>query len=121
MIGAFLATRRYAFQALQPEGVPLRTFAQSDSIAMTTPAPPLTNLQLELLKVFSRPVADEDLLAIRQLISAYFARKATELADAARDEQGLSEATTDTWRQNHLRTPYKPSLVAAPLIQKNNE
>lgn len=42
---------------------------------------PLTNLQLELLKVFSRPVPDEDLKAIRQLLSNYFAQKAALIAD----------------------------------------
>lgn len=42
---------------------------------------PLTNFQLELLKVFPHPVPDEDLKAIRQLRSDYFAQKAARIAD----------------------------------------
>lgn len=69
--------------------------------------PPLTNLQLELLKVFSRSVPDSDLLAIKQLISEYFARKATMLADDIWDSEGFTEQTMQEWRQTHLRTPYQ--------------
>lgn len=66
--------------------------------------PPLTNLQLELLKVFSRSVPDSDLLAIKQIISDYFARKATMLADDVWDREAFTEETMQEWRQSHLRT-----------------
>ena len=68
---------------------------------------PLTNLQLELLKVFSRPVPDEDLKAIRQLLFDYFAQKATRIADDVWQQERLSEETMQTWRETHLRTEYK--------------
>ncbi|MBK7871371.1 MAG: hypothetical protein IPJ74_12205 [Saprospiraceae bacterium] len=42
---------------------------------------PLSNLQLELLKLFAQNVAEEDLIAIRQLIARYFAEKAMDAAD----------------------------------------
>ena len=67
---------------------------------------PLTNLQLELLKVFSRPVPDEDLQAIRLLLSNYFAQKAATLADDVWQQEGLSEETMQEWREMHLRTEY---------------
>ncbi len=54
---------------------------------------PLTNLQVELLKVFSRPIPDEDLRAIKQLLSDYFARKAAILADEVWQQQGFTEET----------------------------
>lgn len=68
---------------------------------------PLTNLQLELLNVFSRPVPDEDLKAIRQLLSDCFAQKAVQLADHVWQQEGLSEETMQEWRETHLRTEYK--------------
>lgn len=77
--------------------------------------PPLNNLQLELLKVFSRSVPDSDLLAIKQLISEYFARKTTMLADEVWDSEGFTEDTMQEWRQTHLRTPYQqPKQVSSP-------
>ncbi|MCE6988353.1 hypothetical protein [Dyadobacter sp. CY323] len=42
----------------------------------------LTNLQPELLKVYSRPVSEDDLLAIRRFLASYFAEKSMNLADA---------------------------------------
>ncbi len=69
--------------------------------------PPLSNLQLELLKVFSRDVPDEDLKAIKQLLSTYFAQKAVKLADEVWKEEGFTEETMTKWRQTHLRTDYK--------------
>ena len=63
---------------------------------------PLTNLQVELLKVFSRPVPDEDLTAIKQLLSDYFAKKATSLADEAWQQEGFTEVTMQEWRETHL-------------------
>lgn len=44
--------------------------------------PPLTNLQMELLKLFSRQLPDKDLIAIRDLIAEYLLERTFELADA---------------------------------------
>ena len=68
---------------------------------------PLSNLQLELLKVFSRNVPDEDLKAIKELLSTYFAQKAIKLADEVWEDEGFTEETMTRWRQSHLRTDYK--------------
>ena len=43
----------------------------------------LTNLQLELLRTFSRQVSDDEVLAIRKMLAGYFADKAMNLADEA--------------------------------------
>lgn len=42
----------------------------------------ITSLQLELLKTFSRPIPDSQLLEIKQLLADYFARKVDEDVDA---------------------------------------
>ncbi|MBO0934343.1 hypothetical protein [Fibrella aquatilis] len=68
---------------------------------------PLSNLQLELLKTFSRNVPDEDLLAIRKMLTQYFAQKAAAVADEVWESEGFSKETVTAWRKAHLRTPYK--------------
>ncbi len=68
---------------------------------------PFTNLQLELLRVFSREVPEQDLLEIRQLLAQYFAEKAMDLADAAWEAQGWTEEDEDRFLEGHERTRYK--------------
>jgi hypothetical protein len=41
----------------------------------------LTNLQLELLKTFSRPLPESQFLEIKQLLADYFAKKVDEGMD----------------------------------------
>ncbi len=69
--------------------------------------PPLSNLQLELLKIFSRPVPDEDLKEIKELLANFFAQKASRLANDVWEQEGFTEETMKQWRQTHLRTEYK--------------
>ena len=53
-----------------------------------------TNLQLELLKVFSRQVSDDDVKATRKMLVNYFAKKAMNLADEAWERNGWMERDT---------------------------
>jgi hypothetical protein len=69
---------------------------------------PLTNLQLELLKLFSRNVSDDDLLQIKRLLVRFFAEKAMDAADKVWDEKGLTEQDAEEMSYMHLRTPYQP-------------
>lgn len=64
----------------------------------------LSNLQLELLKLYSRNISEADLAEIRELLSQFFAKKATRLADIAWDEKGL---TAESISKEHQRLPYK--------------
>ncbi|TLV00613.1 hypothetical protein [Dyadobacter luticola] len=63
----------------------------------------LSNLQLELLKVYSRPVSEDDLLAIRRFLANYFSEKAMNLADAAWDNNGWTEADSERLMNEHSR------------------
>ena len=45
--------------------------------------PPLTNLQVELLKLFARQVPEADLLVIRDMIAQYLLEKTFSEADMA--------------------------------------
>ena len=64
---------------------------------------PLTNLQLELLKIFSRNISDETLLEIRQLLAEYFAKRAVEGANKVWDEQGWNDEKVDELLNTKLR------------------
>jgi hypothetical protein len=67
----------------------------------------LTNLQLELLKIFSRTVSEKDLLEIKKTLSQYFAKKAINAADKVWDEKGWSKKEAEKILKKHLRTPYR--------------
>lgn len=67
----------------------------------------LTNLQLELLKVFSLELPNSQLLDIRKLLADYFAKKATEGIDKLWDDNKWDESTIEGWSQEHMRTPYQ--------------
>jgi hypothetical protein len=57
----------------------------------------LTNLQLEVLKLFGRNVSDNELLDIKRLIGQYFAEKASDRADRIAEEKGYTNETFENW------------------------
>ena len=57
----------------------------------------LSNLQQELLKLYSADIADEDLLHIKRYLSKYFALKAIGEADKVWDQKGYTNETMDQW------------------------
>ena len=67
----------------------------------------LSNLQLELLKLYAMNVPDADLLYIKRFLAQYFAQKATDEMDRLWDENGWTEETMREWSQEHMRTPYQ--------------
>ena len=64
----------------------------------------LTNLQLELLKLYSKNIPSNDLSEIKQLIAQYFAEKMTIEADKIWEEKQYKE---EDLLNLHLRTEYK--------------
>ncbi len=69
----------------------------------------LTNLQLELLKVFSYQLNQQQLTDIKNLLANYFAEQATKEVDKLWEENNWDENTMETWANEHLRMPYNPS------------
>ena len=61
---------------------------------------PFSPMQLELLKLYARNISEEDLVAIKELLAQYFAKKATQLANKAWDEKGLD---ADAILNTHIR------------------
>lgn len=67
----------------------------------------LSNIQLELLKVFSIDLSDEQLKEIRTLLSRYFAEKVTSEMDSFFENNSLGEEQIKKWSEEHMRTKYK--------------
>lgn len=68
----------------------------------------LTNLQLELLKYFQYDLNETQLLEIKQLLTRYFAERATKQMDKMWDEKGWSNETMEKWLNEHNRISGKP-------------
>jgi len=58
---------------------------------------PLSNLQLELIKMFSHQLSDEDLLEVRRMLARFFADRATSEMDRIWEENQWSNDTMDKW------------------------
>ncbi len=64
---------------------------------MTVLDKPLSNLQIELLQLYSQEVSEEDLLAFKRLLAKYFADRASDAMDQLWDEKGWTNETMDEW------------------------
>ena len=51
-------------------------------------SPPLTNLQVELLKIFATQIPEEHLKELKNVIARFLLEKARDRADAIWDEKG---------------------------------
>lgn len=56
---------------------------------------PLTNVQMELLKLFSTNMSDEEVIELKGVIARFYAEKATAEADRIWDEKGLTNEDMD--------------------------
>ncbi len=63
----------------------------------TEPSAPLTDLQLELLKLYSTELTAEELRQVRRLLGRYFGEKAIQAADGVWDERELTDEEMDAW------------------------
>lgn len=61
------------------------------------PSYKMSNLQLELLKIFSRDLPEKELLEIKQLLANYFSTKLEREAERIWDEKGLTNDDMDRW------------------------
>lgn len=64
---------------------------------------PFTNVQLELLKTFSHDLSEEELLELRELLSKFFAQKATEAVNQTWDEKEWDNEKVDRLLNTKLR------------------
>jgi hypothetical protein len=71
---------------------------------MTTLPKKLSNLQVELLKVFSYDISEAQLLEIKTLLANYFAKVASDRMDELWEERGWTTQTMTDWGNEHMRT-----------------
>jgi hypothetical protein len=70
---------------------------------------PLSNIQLELLKLFSRDIKENDLKEIKRLIVKYLSNKLSNEADKVWEDNNWTNEDMDKFLKTHMRTPYKGS------------
>lgn len=57
----------------------------------------LNNVQLHLLKLFSKKMDDNSLDEIKDILTEYFYKKVTEIADAEWDKRNYDNQEMDKW------------------------
>lgn len=65
---------------------------------------PLSNVQTELLKLYSNNINDHQLFDIKLMLGKYFAQKATEAMDKVWEEKSLTPQDMINWTNEHNRT-----------------
>ena len=68
----------------------------------------MSNLQLELLRLYGNGVSDESWREIKTILANYFADKATDAMDKVWDEKGLNKQTMFDWTNEHNRAENRP-------------
>ena len=63
----------------------------------------LSNLQLELLRLYGNGVSEENLREIKMILAKYFADKATDEMDKVWEEKNLTEQDMTRWTNEHNR------------------
>jgi hypothetical protein len=66
------------------------------------PATPLSNIQLELLKLYATGVSDDTLLELKELMSQFLMQKLREEAGKVWIEKGYTESDLSNWLNNGL-------------------
>lgn len=61
------------------------------------PKQPLTNVQLELLKLYSVGISDETLLELKKMMSRFLMQKLREEAGKVWIEKGYTDAVVEGW------------------------
>jgi len=63
----------------------------------------MSNLQLELLRLYGNGVSEESLREIKMILAKFFADKATDAMDKDGDEKYLTEQDMINWTNEHNR------------------
>jgi len=57
----------------------------------------LSNVQLELLKLYSTNLTEKDLTALKKLLAKFYAERAIQTADQIWDQKKLSNKDMEAW------------------------
>ncbi len=58
---------------------------------------PLTNLQMEILELYSTNLTEEDLIVLKTMLAKFYARRAIREADRIWDEKHLTNEDMEQW------------------------
>jgi len=58
---------------------------------------PLSNVQIELLKLYSTDLSEEDLQELKSLLADFYAKKSIHQANLIWDEKGFSDVLMNKW------------------------
>lgn len=58
---------------------------------------PLTNAQIELLKIYSTNISESDLKELKDLLAKFYANKAIVQANKVWEEKALTNETMENW------------------------
>jgi hypothetical protein len=61
---------------------------------------PLSNLQLELLKLYSIPLSESELVEVKQVLALHFANRLSKHVDDLWQKQGLTKEDMEQWLHN---------------------
>lgn len=67
---------------------------------------PMSNLQLELLKLYATNIPEQQLLEIKRMLAAYFAELIDRGMTALWEEKQWDDSTIEKWKHERLRIPY---------------
>lgn len=73
-------------------------------MSLVQPTSHLSNLQLELLKLYPFDVSDEEIKDIKKILADYFSRKIDQEMDKLWDEKGWNDQTIEYWKTERLRS-----------------
>ncbi len=65
--------------------------------SMTMIKTPLTNVQLEILELYSTELTEEDLQELKRILAHFYAKRAIQEADRIWDERGLTNDDMEQW------------------------
>lgn len=71
------------------------------------PRSALTPFQMQILELTSHVNSDKEMKDIRLMLAQYFAKKAEEEIDKLWDDGFLNEDVIESWKEEHMRTPYR--------------
>ncbi len=74
---------------------------------MITTSNKMTNLQLELLKMFKYNLDESQLIELKELLSKYFLDKVDSEMDKLWNDKEWSNKTMEYLSNQHIRIPYK--------------
>lgn len=61
------------------------------------PSPPLTNTQLELLKLYAYELKEEEMAELKTMLATFFASRIRSRTKKIWDEKGYTQSTMDQW------------------------